>query len=246
VLLYYITDRAQFPGSQSEKHERLLTTVTAAARAGIDLIQLREKDLSARELETLVRAMMQGLKEYPQTRLLVNSRTDVAIAAGAHGVHLPANDISASEARVIFAKAGVVHPVIAVSCHTAAEIALAESHGADFAVFGPVFEKAAVFEMVGSEKALIKTHAAGLACLREACNRPAAAAARMPVLALGGVTLENAALCVASGAAGIAAIRLFQTQDVSHAIEKLRRISEHDTGDQCVPHPYGLGSTKGL
>ncbi|HZR30110.1 MAG TPA: thiamine phosphate synthase, partial [Terriglobales bacterium] len=106
MLLYYITDRSQFPGSASEKRKRLLTTAIASARAGIDLIQLREKDLSVREIEAFVREMMQELKKFPQTRLLVNSRPDVAIAAGAHGVHLPANDISASEARVIFAKAG--------------------------------------------------------------------------------------------------------------------------------------------
>ncbi|HZR28264.1 MAG TPA: thiamine phosphate synthase, partial [Terriglobales bacterium] len=171
------------------------------------------------------------LKKFPQTRLLVNSRPDVAIAAGAHGVHLPANDISASEARVIFAKAGVVHPVIGVSCHTAAEVALAESHGADFAVFGPVFEK---------EKDGMKMHAAGLAGLRDACNRPPAAAARMPVLALGGVTLENAAACLACGAAGVAAIRLFQMENPEEVIKALRKLEEHKAtkNREGSGHPY--------
>jgi len=229
VLLYYITDRAQLPGSQSEKRERLLTATRTAARAGIDLIQLREKDLPARELEALARAMMQELKKFPQTRLLVNSRTDVAIAAGAHGVHLPADDISASEARVIFAKAGVIHPLIGVSCHTAAEVALAESHGADFAVFGPVFEK---------EKDGKKMHAAGLAGLRDACSRPPAAAARMPVLALGGVSLENAAACLACGAAGVAAIRLFQMENIAEVIHQLRKLTEPNQSQQPTSHPY--------
>ena len=235
MLLYYITDRAQLPGSQSEKCERLLTAARTAARVGIDLIQLREKDLPARKLEALARALVQELKEFPQTRLLVNSRIDVAIAAGAHGVHLPANDISASEARVIFAKAGVVHPVIGVSCHTVAEVALAESHGADFAVFAPVFEK---------EKDSKKMPAAGLAGLRDACNRPPAAAARMPVLALGGVTLENAAACLACGAAGIAAIRLFQTENIVEVIHRLRKLTEPNQSQQpTTSHPYWLNMT---
>ncbi|HTC93296.1 MAG TPA: thiamine phosphate synthase [Terriglobales bacterium] len=229
MLHYYITDRAQLPGSQSEKRERLLAAAIAAARAGIDLIQLREKDLPARELEALARELMQELKNFPQTRLLVNSRTDVAIAAGTHGVHLPANDISASEARVIFARAGVVHPVIGVSCHTAADVALTESHGADFAVFGPVFEK----EQDGK-----KMHSTGLAGLRDACNRPPAAAARMPVLALGGVSLENAAACLACGAAGIAAIRLFQMENIAEVIYQLRRLTESNQSQQPTSHPY--------
>src|SRR5262249_41224727 len=156
-----------------------------------------------RELEMLAFELVKALKGFPRARVLVNSRTDVAIAAGADGVHLPANDLPASEARAIFAKAGVKQPIIGASCHSAAEIGKAESHGADFAVFGPVFEKE------GKE-----ISAAGLTALREACNRPPAAAARMPVLALGGVTLENASLCLACGADGIAAIRLFQRQAV--------------------------------
>src|SRR5690349_9258350 len=104
MLLYYITDRNQFPGTEIQKRERLLATAVAAARAGIDFIQLREKDLTAKELEALTRELMRELKNFPQTFLLVNSRTDVAIATGAHGVHLPANDISPDEARGIFLK----------------------------------------------------------------------------------------------------------------------------------------------
>src|SRR5207237_6392454 len=115
-----------------------------------------------------------------------------------HGVHLPANDISVSEARVVFSKAGVDRPIIAVSCHTTAEIEKSESHGADFAVLGPIFEKEGK-----------RIPAAGLAVLREACNRPAAAAARMPVLAQGDVTLEDASACLACAAAGAACIRFF-------------------------------------
>ena len=76
MLLYYITDRTQFPGPAAQQRERLLSTAVAAARAGVDLIQWREKDLSARELETLTRELMRELQSFPQTRLLVNSRAE--------------------------------------------------------------------------------------------------------------------------------------------------------------------------
>ncbi len=231
MLLYYITDRAQFPGPPTQQRQHLLSTAVAAARAGIDLIQLREKDLTARELEILAGELVQALKDFPQTRLLVNSRTDVAIAAGAHGVHLPANDIPASEARTIFARAGVQQPIVGVSCHSSAEIERSEAHGADFAVFGPIFEKDGK-----------RISAAGLIALREACNRPAASAARMPVLALGGVTLENASACLACGAAGIAGIRLFQASDVAPVIKELRKLGSYATSSQSEGsqdrHPY--------
>src|SRR5713226_6180104 len=232
MLLYYITDRTQFPGPPARQRERLLATAVAAARAGVDLIQVREKDLSARELETLTRELMRELQSFPQTRLLVNSRADVAIAAGAHGVHLPANDISVSEARAVFSKAGVDRPIIAVSCHTTAEMEKAESHGADFAVLGPIFEKEGK-----------RIPAAGLAVLREACNRPAAAAARMPVLALGGVTLENAGACMSWGAAGIAGFRLFQRGNIGDTVKRLRELQKHDTSRrEASPHPYWINT----
>jgi thiamine-phosphate pyrophosphorylase len=231
MLLCYITDRTQFTGSPSQQRRHLVSTTLAAARTGVDLIQLREKDLGARELEMLAGELLHALKDFPHTRLLINSRTDVAIAAGAHGVHLPADDITASEARAIFTKAGATQPTIGASCHTAGEVAKAEAHGADFAVFGPVFEKEGR-----------KISAAGLAGLREVCNRPGAAAARMPVLALGGVTLDNASACLACGADGIAAIRLFQSSDVARTVKELRgpELSTASAGTEAKAyrHPY--------
>lgn len=206
VLLYYITDRTQFSGNSAERQEDLLKRITECALAGVDYIQLREKDLTTRELEQLARRAMAALPAGSATRLLINSRPDVALACGAHGVHLPANYLSASEARAIFARAGHAHPVIGVSTHTAAEVAAAESHGADFAVFGPVFEKAGL------------THPEGLAQLAEAAR------GSMPVLALGGISLENAWECLQAGAAGIAGIRIFQQGDVSATVTGLRRL----------------------
>jgi len=206
VLLYYITDRKQFPGPEPRRRELLLARIAEAARAGVDYIQLREKDLPTRELESLAREAVGMVRETGnvkrETHLLINSRYDVALATGADGVHLPSDDIPASDARTVWSSRNVI---IAVSCHTAAEVRLAESQGADFAVFGPVFEK------VGTSLST------GLDALRGACL------GHMPVLAIGGVTLENARACAAAGAAGIAAIRLFQQNDITTLVGQLKK-----------------------
>ena len=210
MLLYYITDRKEFPGDESQRRERLLAKIAEAAHAGVDYIQLREKDLPAREFEALAREAVRICRatrnQKRETRLLINCRSDVAIAAGADGVNLPSNDISAGDARAIWS---AWNCVIAVSCHTNEEVRQAEAQRADFAVFGPVFEK------VGTS---IKV---GLEALRLACR------GHIPVLAIGGVTAENALACLAAGAAGIAAIRLFQKNDIMQLAEQLRSNQDH-------------------
>lgn len=230
MLLYYITDRTRFAGDEVERREQVLAAIARAASAGVDYIQLREKDLTARELEELAReavsAVGKAREQGSKAQLLINSRTDVAIAAGADGVHLRAADLSAGDARVVFAKCGVTKPIVGQSCHTPEEVALAESHGADFAVFGPVFEKDG------------KENAAGLGALRKACARPAIPGARMPVLALGGVTLANASACLDAGADGIAAIRLFQSDDVTETVKHLRAM-KLTKGTTSHAYPYG-------
>ena len=190
---------------------RLLAKIAECAAAGVEYIQLREKDLEARALEELAMKAMAALGG-SGTKLLINARTDVALACGAHGVHLPANDLPASEVRTIFARASIADAVIAVSTHSAAEVASAEAHGASFAVFGPVFEKNGSANREGLEQ------------LRQICHRTEAAQPPMPVWALGGITLENAQQCVEAGAAGIAAIRLFQQNDVDAVVKKLRSL----------------------
>jgi len=211
LQLYYITDRRQFPGDAQEQEQRLLAKIAECAAAGVEYIQLREKDLDTRALEGLALKAMAALGG-SRTQLLINSRTDVALACGAHGVHLPANDLAASEVRAIFARAGKSEPVIGVSTHSASEVALAEAHGASFAVFGPVIEKN------GS------TNREGLEQLRRICHRTEAAQPPMPVWALGGITLENAQRCAEAGAAGIAAIRLFQQGEVHTVVKNLRSL----------------------
>lgn len=210
--LYYITDRRQFPGDGREQERRLLKKIAECAAAGVDMVQLREKDLNTHSLEKLALQAMAALRG-SSTKLIINSRTDVALACGAHGVHLPANDLTASEVRAVFARAGIhgpgVHgPMIGVSAHSATEVASAEAHGADFAVFAPVFEKSGTANREGLEQ------------LRRICHP--ADSAHMPVLALGGITLENVPLCLQAGAAGIAAIRLFQQNDVHALVKRLR------------------------
>ncbi len=212
ALLCYITDRLQFPGDEAERRQRLLDRIAECAAAGVDYIQLREKDLSIRDLEKLAEKAVAAIPGSSQARLLINSRIDVALACGAHGVHLPAEGLLASEARAIWARAGKSTPIIGVSTHSAAEVASAEAHGADFAVFGPVFEKSGTL------------NPAGLGQLKQACHRPAVAGVPMPLLALGGVTLENARSCIQAGAAGIAGIRLFQQGDAAEVVRKLRAV----------------------
>jgi len=151
-----------------------------------DWVQIRDKELAARELIAVVRRAVGTMG-----KVLVNSRVDVAIAAGAAGVHLPAGSIAPSEWR------GITPPgfLIGVSCHTRDEVVRAEQEGADYVLFGPVFAP------------LSKTSALAPRGLDEL--RRVSHAVKIPVLALGGITWENAEACVGAGAAGVAGITLF-------------------------------------
>lgn len=175
MIRYYVTDRRR--GNVIDCAER-------AIRDGVDMIQIREKDLCARELFQLA-CTIRDLASDTNTRILMNDRLDVALAARLDGVHLPGNGLPAGRVRSLVR-------VLGVSVHSVNEALEAQQAHADFVVFGPVFESPG------------KT-AVGLDPLRQA-----ASAVKIPVLAIGGITVENSAAVLQTGAAGIAGIRLFQ------------------------------------
>ncbi len=178
---YYITDRKAVGGFHP-----LLEVIRDQIHLGVDYIQIREKDLSARELFEFTLAVLEvrgEMHNYPRTKILVNSRADVAVATGADGVHLPGDAPSLTLPGLIVVR----------SCHTLQEVAAAK---ADFVTFGPVFATPGKGNLLGIEQ------------LRRACNLG------KPVYALGGVNWDNAADCLEAGAEGIAGIRLFQDPEL--------------------------------
>jgi thiamine-phosphate pyrophosphorylase len=200
MVRYAITSRTLFPGEDRQQQAALIRQCARWAADGIDFIQLREKDLPAAALADLARGILAAIPIGSGIRLLINSRADVALATGAHGVHLTAapGELTAAQIRHLYAAAGHPEPVVTVSCHTLAEVAQARIEQPDAILFAPVFGKS-----IGNE-ALFP--AAGLEALRAAC----AAASPIPIYALGGITPENALACIGAGAAGIAGIRLFR------------------------------------
>lgn len=222
LLLYYITDRIQLGADETTRRERLLGRIADAAGAGVDYVQLRERDLTIRKLERLATQAVEALRG-TKAKLLINSRVDVALAAEADGVHLRSTDIAASEARATWAKAATTRCVVAVSCHSLTDVLGAEAHGADFAVFGPVFGKQGSPDPpVGIEAIAGVVRRGGPADKKVEAGQ----SLKMPVIALGSITLENAAACLRAGAAGIAGIRLFQQGDVTTTVKQLRSSGE--------------------
>jgi len=195
MVRYAITNGS---AGSAEGAARLLEHARRWAAEGIDFVQLREQGLEAGQLVELATSIAKLLGTGP-TKLLLNSRPDIAIAAGAEGVHLTARpgELTPAQVRTVFAAAGAPPPLVSVSCHTLAEVARAAHAGADLILFGPVFEKridgAVIVEGVGLQALADASRTAGMT----------------PVLALGGVTAANASACIAAGAAGVAGIRLF-------------------------------------
>lgn len=209
-LLCYVTDQDALSASPIESHTLLLEKVKAAAAAGVDWIQIREKHLSGRELADLVQ---QALQVAPAPcRILVNDRLDVAWAVRAAGVHLTEESISVADARKFVRELGLPSSfLVGASTHSLDSARAAADSGADYVIFGPVFatpSKAGYGAPQGIERL-------AAVCLSVSIS----------VIAIGGITPKNAAECRAAGAAGIAAIRLFQdAADLPAMVRRLREV----------------------
>lgn len=197
-LLYLITNRLAFrhksETDSGETWQSQIEAINLAAQSGVQLIQIREKDLSAKALIEFTRRVI-AVARPRGAKVLVNDRLDVALAAKADGVHLRVNSLPANEVRAVVQKIGLQDFLIGVSTHSMAEARAAEAGGADFMVCGPVYDtpsKREYGEPMGLER------------LSEICR-----AVKVPVLALGGINLANFREPLNSGAAGIAAISLF-------------------------------------
>jgi len=223
MLLYAIANRLSLAESDQKSAQKLLYLSANWGYEGVNLIQIREKFATCAELLPLAAKIVEAARRGGSgTRILVNASLDistaVALESGADGVHVPGG-LAAEELAGAIAgirsqwasgrPSGDAAPTISVACHAAAEVRAARAAGASLALFAPVFEK----PLPGQSSLPGK----GLEALAEAClaGREPASMPELPVLALGGVTLANAAQCVAAGAAGIAAIRLFLEEDAN-------------------------------
>jgi len=218
-LLCYVTDRHGLPVANSaDSIEAPTRKIAEVAAAGVDWVQIREKDLTERELASLTRKSLRiaersSAERSFAARILVNDRLDVAIAERAGGVHLGERSLSAEDAKHLIrlrltSSEGFL---TGVSCHSLESARAAARSGADYIFFGPVFTTPSKEEFGPPQ---------GTTLLEQVCR-----AVSIPVLAIGGVTLDNAKSCVVAGAAGIAAIRLFQdASDPISIIQRLRQL----------------------
>jgi thiamine-phosphate pyrophosphorylase len=192
-IVCYVTGRKSL--GEADATETLLARIRAAAEAGVDWVQIREREMGARALLELAKAAVAA--SAGQARILINDRLDVALAAGAAGVHLRGESMPAGEV-IPWLRAGNAPPdfLVGVSCHSLDDARQAEKAGANYLFFGPVFETPAKKQFgapQGAEK------------LAEVCR-----AVKIPVIAIGGMSGDRSFECLRAGASGIAAIRMFQ------------------------------------
>jgi thiamine-phosphate pyrophosphorylase len=215
-IVCYVTDRKGL--TATDPIAALISSIRSAIAAGVDWVQIREKDLVAREMLAVVTAAVRATQEHRAfksnpARIIVNDRLDVALAAGAAGVHLGRESLPPADA-VRWCRGGNAPPdfSVGVSCHSLADAREAEAAGVSYVVFGPVFDTPAKRPFGPPQ---------GIEKLAKVCD-----SVRIPVIAIGGIDDENAAECLRAGAAGIAAIRLFQgerdAKSLADRISKLR------------------------
>jgi len=220
-LLCYVTDRHSLRiANPANSLPALIQKIEEVVAAGIDWVQIREKDLPARELASLTRQALRIVAKYSvkrssSIRVLVNDRLDVAIAERADGVHLGEKSLPVGEARILIKSAVLKQNIgesflIGASCHSIEAAQAGERDGANYIFFGPIFATPSK-QRFGPPQ--------GLERLAQICR-----AVTAPVLAIGGITFENANSCIAAGATGIAAIRLFQ--DPTDPVLATRRLRQ--------------------
>lgn len=203
---YLISDGSLTPENFQKKRHELFELFESADSAGIDLFQIREKQLSAGLLFGLAKGIAE-MKRRSNIRLLINDRFDVSLAAGADGVHLTSRSLSAEIVR----KAVTADFVIGASTHNEAEIEEAVKGKADFVTFSPVFE---------TPKKLLYGPPQGIDRLTAMVTQ----FPQIPVIALGGISQETVPLIVESGAAGVAAIQLFSVSaELETVVSKIRQ-----------------------
>jgi thiamine-phosphate pyrophosphorylase len=196
-----VTDRKALREDNSVR--ALIEKIHAAVAAGADWVQIREKDLQARDLLALAReAVAAGA-----ARVIINDRIDVALAAGAAGVHLSHASVAAREV-VRWCRAGNAPAdfLVGVSCHSLDGAREAEHAGASYTYFGPIYETPSKIPFGAPH---------GVEELAAVCK-----AVKIPVIAIGGINESNAAECFRAGAVGIAAIRMIQSAPDANALRK--------------------------
>src|ERR1700722_10459303 len=211
-IVCYVTDRKSLnPAVARAGASNLLENIRRAVQAGVNWVQIREKDLQGRELLELARQAVQIAAERGEgnpgpARIIINDRLDVALAAGAHGVHLGHESLAAGDV-IRWCRAGNAPAdfAIGVSCHSLEEARKAKSSQADYIFLGPIFETPSKLQF-GAPQGLVK--------LAEICR----SVPNIKVIAIGGVSAGNAASCIRAGASGIAAIRMFQESNHSKEI----------------------------
>jgi thiamine-phosphate pyrophosphorylase len=210
-IVCYVTDRKA--RDAADPVENLVAKIRVAIAAGVDWVQIREREMPARELLELAKTAV-GIAA-GGARVIVNDRLDVALAAGAAGVHLGGESVPARDV-VRWCREGHAPAefLIGVSCHSLEESRAAEDSGASYIFFGPVFDTPAKRKFGPPQ---------GIARLGEVCR-----AVQIPVIAIGGINEENATECVNAGVAGIAAIRMFQESNeretLARAIARLHGV----------------------
>jgi thiamine-phosphate pyrophosphorylase len=211
-VVCYVTDRRSLHVEPDQSRESALAQcIENAVHAGVDWVQIREKDLPARDLADVTRTAIQVCKiasAQSETRILVNDRFDVAWVAGAAGVHAGGESLPVRVLVEARRSSGLTNCLLGASCHSMGGAVTAAQEGADYLFFGPVFATPSKAGFGPPQ---------GLAKLAQVCS-----SVSIPVIAIGGITLETAPACREAGAAGIAAIRLFQQNgDVKQIVAEL-------------------------